>query len=154
MRNEQLLALIEAGVLEMASGPQPAVRIDEERSQFALHTRSGGVTEVVRLDALVLARRAAFSPETIDDDFIRKLLKRGTVRPYYSGSFHPGGIDIDCAGHPISRTGNVVSNVWASGSLVEGQRYVTDPMPNADRCVRELFSVITERARSRCGTIL
>lgn len=155
-RNEQLLALIDAGVLEMAPGPNPAVRIDEERSQFALHTRTGGATEVLYLDALVLARRDAFSPETIDDDFMRNLLKRGTVRPYYNGAFHPGGIDIDSAGHPLGRAGRSIANVWASGCLSEGPHYFISQarqVQDADRCVRDLFAAMAERdaagARSR-----
>ncbi len=154
-RNEQLLALIEAGVLEMAAGPNPAVRIDEERSQFALHTRTGGATDVTCLDALVIARFDAFSPETDDDAFMRNLLKRGTVRPYYNGTFHAGGIDIDAANHPVSRAGRIFPNVWASGCLVEGPHYFTQALPrphsharqvlDADRSVRELFSIIGER---------
>ena len=170
-RNEQLLALIEAGVLDMASGPNPAVRIDEELSRFALHTRTGGGTDVTCLDALVIARMDAFSPETNDDDFMRNLLKRGTVRPFYNGTFHPGGLDIDAAGHPLSRAGRVIPNVWASGCLVEGPHYFTQVLPrpqrqtpgerqvqDADGCVRELFAGITGRdgasapARPRAGS--
>lgn len=162
-RNEQLLALIEAGVLEMAAGPNPAVRIDEELSQFALHTRTGGGNDVTCLDALVIARLDAFSPETDDAVFMRNLLKRGTVRPYYNGTFHPGGIDIDAAHHPISQAGRVFPNVWASGCLVEGPHYFTQAMPrphsharpvlDADRCVRELFSTIAERDSAGAGAV-
>ena len=160
-RNEQLLALIEAGVLEMAPGPNPAVRIDEELSRFALHTRTGAGTDVTCLDALVIARVDAFSPETIDDDFMRNLLKRGTVRPFYNGTFHPGGLDVDAAGHPLSRAGRPFTNVWASGGLVEGPQYFTYALPHperqargeangvqmqdADGCVRKLFASMQER---------
>ena len=154
-RIEQWLALLAAGVLELAHGPNPAVRIDEERSQFALHTRTGGATDVAFLDALVVARPGTFSPETIDDDFLRNLLKRGTVRPYYNGAFHAGGIDIDAGGHPVSRSGRIFPNVWAGGCLVEGSHYFTRALPrpysharqvqDAERCVRELFCIIAER---------
>ena len=154
-RNEQLLALIEAGVLGMAPGPNPAVRIDEELSQFALHTRTGAGTDITCLDALVIARLDAFSPETNDDDLMRNLLKRGTVRPFYNGTYHAGGLDIDAAGHPLSRAGQAVPNAWASGCLVEGPHYVTQALPSpdstarqasdADRCVRGLFAAIAER---------
>lgn len=163
-RNEQLLALIEAGVLEMAAGPNPAVRIDEERSQFVLHTRTGGGNDVTCLDALVIARLDSFSPETDDAIFMRNLLKRGTVRPYYNGTFHAGGIDIDAAHHPISQAGRISPNLWASGCLVEGPHYFTKAMPrphsharpvqDADRCVRELFSTIGERDSAGAGAQL
>ena len=154
--NEQLLALLEAGVLKVAAGPNTAVRIDEDRSQFALHTRLGSKTHVAYVDALVIARLDHFSPETDDSLFIANLLKRGTVRPYYNGAFHPGGFDIDAACHPVSRAGRVHPNLWALGCLAEGPLYFTHALPrphtharpvlDADRCVRELFCTISERA--------
>ncbi len=155
IRNEQWLALIEAGVLRVASGSNPAIRIDEERSQFVLHTRLASSSAVDYLDAIVIARQDVFSPETDDSDLMRNLLKRGTVRPYYNGAYHPGGIDIDAASHPVSRSGRVFPNLWALGCLAEGPQYVTHVLPrpgsharpvhDADRCVRELFSTIAER---------
>lgn len=151
-RNEQWLALIDAGVLALAGAPNAALRIDEERSQFALHTRGA----VASLDGLVVARHMPFSPETDDDELMRNLLQRGTVRPYYNGSYHPGGIDVDAACHPVSRSGRIAPNLWALGGLVEGAQYACDGLPHpqantpavrdADRCVRELFATIGERA--------
>jgi len=154
-RNEQLLALVEAGVLRVAAGPNCAIRIDEERSQFALHTRMASASAVEYLDAIVVARQEAFSPETDDAVFMRNLLKRGTVRPCYNGTYHPGGLDIDLASHPVSRAGRVFPNLWAVGCLTEGAHYSTNALPrphvharpvrDADRCVRDLFSTIAER---------
>jgi uncharacterized NAD(P)/FAD-binding protein YdhS len=152
MRNEQLLALIEAGVLSVAAGPNTAVRIDEERSQFALHTRCAGGNVVQYADALVIARLDAYSPETDDTPFSRNLLRRGTIRPYYNGTFHPGGLDIDRANHPRGRSGRICPNLWAVGYLVEGAHYYTHALPrpqlhsrqvlDADRCVAELFAML------------
>lgn len=153
-RNEQWLALIDAGVLTLADAPNAALRIDEERSQFALHTRAG----VTHLDALVVARHSPFSPETDDAELMRNLLQRGTVRPYYNGSFHPGGIDVDAACHPVSRAGRIAPNLWALGCLIEGPHFASGAFPrpganspavrDADRCVRELFATIGERANA------
>jgi uncharacterized NAD(P)/FAD-binding protein YdhS len=153
MRNEQLLALIEAGVLAIAAGPNTAVRIDEERSQFALHTRCGSGTVTQHADALVIARLDVYSPETDDTPFSRNLLRRGIIRPYYNGTFHPGGLDIDRANHPRGRSGRVCTNVWAVGYLAEGAHYYTHALPrpqlhsrqvlDADRCVDELFQALT-----------
>ena len=157
-RNEQLLALIDAGVLDLAAAPNPAVRIDEERSQFALHARAGGATDVSCVDALVLAWRNAYSPETADDELMRNLLKRGTVRPYYNGAFHPGGIDIDGAGHPMDRSGRCVPNVWAGGALAAGALYCPGT-GDAQSCVQELFRLLGARngapppSRSRAAAV-
>lgn len=155
MRNQQLRALMAAGVLKIADGPNPIVRIDEERSQFALHTRFESGSTVQLVDALVVARLDVFSPETDDSVFIRNLLKRGTVRPFYNGTFHPGGVDIDIGNHPINRAGRQSDNLWALGYLAEGAHYYTHALPrpmlqsrqvqDADRCVRALFNALSER---------
>src|SRR5690606_8927549 len=60
-RNQQLLALMDAGVLRVADGPNPLVRIDEERSQFALHCRLALASTIQHLDVLVVARLEPFS---------------------------------------------------------------------------------------------
>lgn len=164
VRNLQLRALMDAGVLKVADGPNPIVRIDEERSQFALHTRFESGSTVQLVDALVVARLDVFSPETDDSVLIRNLLKRGTVRPFYNGTFHPGGVDIDVGNHPINRAGRQSDNVWALGYLVEGAHYYTHALPrpmlhsrqvqDADRCVRALFSALGARdvaVKSRTG---
>ena len=152
-RNEELLALIGAGVLAIGAGPNPVLRIDEERSQFALHTRFQGASTVNYLDALVVARLDAYSPETDDSALSANLLRRGLVRPYYNGSFHPGGIDIDAANHPLDRAGAPAARLWALGYPVEGPHYYTHALPrpqlharavlDAERCVLGLFAAIS-----------
>jgi uncharacterized NAD(P)/FAD-binding protein YdhS len=152
LRNEQLLALIAAGVLAIGAGPQAAIRIDEERSQFALHTKFGGESVIEHVDALLIARLDVYSPETDDGSLSRNLLQRGTIRPYYNGTFHPGGLDIDAAGHPVARSGRAIPNLWAVGYPVEGAHYYTHALArpqlasrqvlDADRCVGELFAMI------------
>lgn len=151
-RNAQLLALFDAGVLSVAAGPNPVLRIDEERSQFALHSKFGHRTVTEHLDVLVVARVDVYSPETDDTMLTRNLVRRGMVRPYFNGSFHPGGLDIDRANHPIERSGRVPVNLWALGYLVEGAHYYTHALPrprlpsrqvqDADRCVGELFAAL------------
>lgn len=154
-RNEQLLALIEAGVLTVDIGPNAAIRIDEDRSQFALHTRFAQASSVQYVDALVVARLDVYSPETDDSELMRNLLKRGTIRPFYNGTFHPGGIDIDADNHPLSRAGRPALNLWALGYVTEGPQYYTYALPrpqmasrqvaDAERCVRALFAALDER---------
>ncbi len=169
LRNQQLRALIAAGVLRVADGPNPVVRIDEDRSQFALHTRFANSSTVQYLDALLVARLDVFSPETDDSVFVRNLLKRGTVRPYYNGTFHPGGLDIDSGNHPLNSAGRQFPNLWALGYLTEGAQYYTHALPrpllasrqvsDADRCVKAMFELLEaaqpartrQRARSVSG---
>lgn len=152
LRNEQLLALMEAGVLAVAAGPNPVIRIDEERSQFALYSKFASSTVIEHVDTLVVARLDAFSPETDDTVLMRNLLKRGAVRPFYNGNFHPGGLDIDRGNHPIARNGRASRRLWAVGYVAEGAHYYTHALPrpqsasrqaqDAERCVGELFAAL------------
>ncbi|MES2151131.1 MAG: FAD/NAD(P)-binding protein [Pseudomonadota bacterium] len=155
LRNEQLLALIDAGVMTVGAGPNPVLRVDEERSQFSLHVRFPTGPVVQYLDALVVARLDVFSPEGDDTALIQNLLHRGIIRPYYNGNFHPGGLDIDSANHPLGRGGRPHGALWALGYLVEGAHYYTHALPrpqlhsrqaaDAERCVRALFEAIAAR---------
>jgi uncharacterized NAD(P)/FAD-binding protein YdhS len=156
-RNEELLALFDAGVIELASGPGCSIGIDEDDSTFVLETKFGSRYERRAFDVLVRARLDVFYPETDDADLPRNLLKRGLVRPYYNGVFHPGGIDIDAEGRVLNARGEAAGNLWALGYLVEGAHYYTHALPrpmlrsrqvlDADRCVSAMFAQIPDYPR-------
>lgn len=158
-RNEQLLALIEAGVVELAAGPGPALSTDEQHARFVLRTSFPGHTVEQHADVLVNARLDAFSPLDDDAALTANLLERGLVRPFQNGNYHPGGIDIDQACHPLTRGGAPLRTVWAVGYLVEGAHYYTHALPrplmhsrqvlDAERCVSDMFAAITARNTAR-----
>jgi uncharacterized NAD(P)/FAD-binding protein YdhS len=159
-RNEELLALLDAGVIAIQSGPGSRFEIDENDSTYVLSTKfADGVTKRP-LDVVVIARLDPFFPETDTSLLIRNMLKRGLSRPYYNGVFHPGGIDIDRAGQPLDGEGAVLPNVWALGYPAEGAHYYTYALPrpqmrsrqvlDAERCVAMLLAKIGDN-RSRRG---
>jgi uncharacterized NAD(P)/FAD-binding protein YdhS len=158
-RNEELLALLDAGVISIDSGPGSRVDIDENDSTYVLNTKFAEGTAKQPVDVVVIARLAPFFPETDTSLLIRNLLKRGLFRPYYNGVFHPGGIDIDRNGQPLDGQGAVLPNVWALGYPVEGAHYYTHALPrpqmrsrqvlDAERCVAMLMAKIGDnRPRS------
>ena len=156
-RNEELLALFDAGVIELAAGPGNSIGIDENDSTFVLETKFGSRYERRPFDVLVLARLDVFYPETDDGELPRNLLKRGLVRPYYNGVFHPGGIDIDADGRVLDAQGRPAPALWALGYLVEGAHYYTHALPrpllrsrqvlDADRCVSAMFAQMPDYPR-------
>ncbi|MES2076163.1 MAG: FAD/NAD(P)-binding protein [Pseudomonadota bacterium] len=159
-RNEQLLALREAGVVDIVSGPGGSVGFDETAACFELRTRFGGGQERRPFDVLAVARLDVFSPQTDESVFMQNLLRRGLVRPYYNGVYHPGGIDIEPGGRVLGAAGRPLGNVWALGYLVEGAHYYTHALPrpqlasrqvlDADRCVGAMFDAIA--ANCAAGT--
>ncbi|SEO47714.1 FAD-NAD(P)-binding [Duganella sp. CF517] len=160
-RNEELLALLDAGVIDIVSGPNSVVETDEDDSTYVLSTKFAAATERRPIDALVVARLDAFFPETDESLLIRNVLKRGLVRPYYNGVFHPGGIDIDEAGQPLNIDGEPARNIWALGYPVEGCHYYTHALPrpmlrsrqvlDADRCVTAMFAQMADSPRRHPG---
>ena len=156
-RNEELLALLDAGVIDIVSGPNSVVETDEADATYVLSTKFADGTERRPIDALVVARLDAFFPETDESLLIRNVLKRGLVRPYYNGVFHPGGIEIDEAGQPLNIAGEPARNIWALGYPVEGCHYYTHALPrpmlrsrqvlDADRCVTAMFAQMADYPR-------
>ena len=156
-RNEELLALLDAGVIDIVSGPGSVVEIDENDSTYMLSTKFANGAERRPIDVLVVARLDAFFPETDESLLIRNVLKRGLVRPYYNGVFHPGGIEIDGASQPLNTLGEPARNIWALGYPVEGCHYYTHALPrpmlrsrqvlDADRCVTAMFAQMADYPR-------
>lgn len=165
-RNQELLALLDAGVIAIQSGPGSRVEIDENDSTYVLSTKFADGVAKQPLDVVVIARLDPFFPETDTSLLIRNMLKRGLSRPYYNGVFHPGGMDIDRAGHPLDGQGAALPKVWALGYPAEGAHYYTYALPrpqmrsrqvlDAERCVAMLLAKIgdnrSRRARRRSET--
>jgi uncharacterized NAD(P)/FAD-binding protein YdhS len=156
-RNFELLALLNAGVVNLAGGPGCCIVTDQGAAKFAIHTDFGDGRETRYVDALVIARLDPFRPERDRSPLVGNLLARGLIRPYSNGSFKPGGIDIDENGHPINAAGSALPNVWAVGYLVEGPCFYTHALPrqglisqfisDADTCVRDMLAQIEERVK-------
>ncbi len=156
-RNQELLALLDAGVVTLVSGPNSTIDIDEHDSTYVLGTKFGGGTVNHPVDVVIIARLDGFFPETDESLLIRNILKRGLVRPYYNGVFHPGGIEIDAACQPVGADGKAATGIWALGYPVEGAHYYTYALPrpqlrsrqvlDADRCVNAMFGQMEDAPR-------
>jgi uncharacterized NAD(P)/FAD-binding protein YdhS len=163
-RNQELLALLDAGVVTLVSGPNSTIGIDEYDSTYVLGTKFGGGAVKYPIDVLIVARLDGFFPETDQSLLIRNILKRGLARPYYNGVFHPGGIEIDAGCRLVDATGRAAAGIWALGYPVEGAHYYTHALPrpqlrsrqvlDADRCVNAMFSQMEDspgRGAPRCA---
>ncbi|MFJ6696411.1 FAD/NAD(P)-binding protein [Streptomyces sp. NPDC091272] len=154
-RNHQLLALMHAGIVDLAGGPGSRVLLDREAAKFTVRTDYPDGPEIHYADALIVARLDAFHPESDRSPLIANLLERGLIRPYSNDEFKPGGIDIDERGRPVTAAGQALNSAWAVGYLVEGPRFYTHALPrqamasqftlDADMAVRDMVSDIKHR---------
>jgi uncharacterized NAD(P)/FAD-binding protein YdhS len=126
-RVSELLALMEAGVLEADFGPGAECRAPADGAPMRLSTRWPG--QAVEVDAVVKARISMHSPSDDASPLLRGLLDDGHVRLFRNGDFHPGGIDIDRQHNWVSRNGSVVRNAWALGIPTEGAKWCTFVVP-------------------------
>ncbi len=164
-RNQELLALLDAGVVEILSGPRSGIELDERNACYVLSTPFGDGVVQHPVDVLLIARLDGFFPAIDDSLLIRNVLRRGLARPYCNGAYHPGGIDIDAAGRPRDDRGQPSRNIWALGYLAEGAHYYTHALPrpqmrsrqvlDADRSVHAMVArmdAIPQPGASRAAT--
>ena len=128
-RNEELLALINAGIVSFGGGPGAQISCDEHNSKFTIRTNFGHLCEERQADVLLVAKIDSMLPNMDTSPLLANLLTNGLVRPYYNDDFHPGGIDITPDGHPIDKSGNALENCWALGNLTEGANFYTYILP-------------------------
>ena len=97
----------------------------------------------------------AYSPLTDASTLTSHLLARGLIRPFRNGDYHPSGIDIDAAMHPIGADGTARPDIWVLGYPAEGPHFYTHALPrphipsrqteDAQRCILEMLSDIARQ---------
>jgi len=159
VRNKQLLALLEAGIVEFAAGPKARVEPNPATGRFDIISEFCKETHQSSADVLARARMDVFYPTQDKSTFISNLLSNGLIRPFRNGSYHPSGICIDQRHHPISRDGQPIKTIWALGNIVEGANFYTYVLPrpgvnsraikDAGSCVLELFEQLEQLPSSK-----
>lgn len=154
-RNAELLALMDAGVVDVAGGPGNHIVMDVESGRFCIINQFG--KEAVRhaADVLVIASLDIYSPETDSSRLTRNLMRRRTVRPYRNGGYHPGGLDIDPEMRVIDSGGKTSECLWAIGIPAEGAHFYTHALPrpmldsrftrDAQSCASQLLALMRQR---------
>ncbi|TFW16548.1 FAD/NAD(P)-binding protein [Duganella callida] len=158
-RNQELLALLDAGILRIRSGPGSRIDTDAAAGCYRLVTAFASGTESHPVDVVVVARLDSFLPQTDTSLLIRNVLRSGLARPYENGGFHPGGIDIDANGRLLDAQGRALPSIWALGYLTEGAHYYTHALPrpgmrsrqvlDADRCVAAMIARIAPETAAK-----
>ena len=157
-RIAELIALVEAGVVDIFTGRNPSVSLDEESAKFVIKTGENMTDQrTLCVDQVITARIASTAIEKNNSPFIRSSLRAGLIRPFLNGRFHPGGIDLDRRYHPINASGQAETHLWALGTIAEGPKYYTYIVPrkgvnstglvDAGRIILDLFEAMYEKQR-------
>ncbi|MEP6501745.1 MAG: FAD/NAD(P)-binding protein [Betaproteobacteria bacterium] len=124
----ELLALMEAGVLEADFGPGAECRAPVGGGLMRI-SAARWPGHSVEVHALVKARISMHSPQDDASPLLRGLLDDGHVRLFRNGDFHAGGIEIDRNHNWVSESGSIVRNAWALGIPTEGVKWCTFVVP-------------------------
>jgi hypothetical protein len=108
---QKILALIEAGVLDVSLGPEPRITGDAEAGAFRITARASG--EARNVSVLVDARIHSFDAEMDVRPLYPSLVRRGLVRKWTNPGTSralghaPGALDLSAQFHPYRRDGSV-----------------------------------------------
>lgn len=127
-RIEELLALMEAGILDISFGVAPSLSPCPERGSFRLTTQAFP-SEPCDIDVLIDGRIAQPNVRTDKSHLLGRLLGRGVVRPFTNTTngrtYVPCGIDITEDNHVFGADGHVSDTIYAMGILCEGTQLYT-----------------------------
>jgi uncharacterized NAD(P)/FAD-binding protein YdhS len=149
LRSQQLLGLLDAGVVQIPFGPHPEAAATEDggvilRSTHLDEPAQATVTGVVRghLDLPSLARSS--SP------LLSRLYAKGRLTQMTYGSTAVGSVAISQDFHPYDTEGRLQPHLSILGVLTEGVRYFTHYLPSprsrlravldAQHCVESIIS--------------
>ena len=127
-RIEELIALIEAGIVRFDFGPNASCVFSAETGQFLVKSQSFPEYSVAA-DVLVRARIAMPSPREDRSLLMKHLFADGLVRPFSNGSFEPGGIEVDRNLNVVNRQGRTQPTFWSLGTPTEGCKFYTFVVP-------------------------
>lgn len=138
IRSQQLLGLLEAGVVKAPFGPYPDVTATQERK---VHIRStmldesseAFVNHVIRghLDLPSLARSSSV--------LLSRLYTKGRLTQFSYAGATVGSVAISEDFHPYDAEGRVQSSLSLLGVLTEGVRYFTHYLPSPRSRLRAVY---------------
>ncbi len=148
-RNQQLLALMEAGIVTLAGGQNATLMLNTRSGHFEVHSQFADETSQQQADVLIKAKIANFSPLHDVSPLMHNLTASGIIRPFINHGYHPGGLDVDNNQHPLNRHGQAQKTLWVLGNPAEGANFYTYVLPrplvnsrflvDAGRCVIDMY---------------
>lgn len=151
-RIAEMLALVEAGVLEISHGPGTSCKQMQPGERMRV-TSGLWPDKSTAVDVVIKARVPMHSPADDSSPLLRGLLKAGHLRLFYNGGFHPGGIEVTREFNWVTASGHTVENAWALGIPTEGGKFYTFVVPrsgvnstalvDAGRAVSKMLALIT-----------
>jgi len=138
VRSQQLLGLLDAGVVKVPFGPYPEVSATDDRtirirSTMLTTSSEADVTHVVRghLDLPSLARSSSV--------LLSRLYTKGRLTQFSYAGTTVGSVSISEDFHPYDAEGRAQTSLSLLGVLTEGVRYFTHYLPSPRSRLRAVY---------------
>jgi len=146
LRTRQLLALMDAGVVQIPYGPAPARGLAVDNTDpTATRTRiSSTAFEMPYMeDADIVIRGHLEEPRIAGSasELLTQLYNRGRVSQFRYGEVAVGSVDLTPDSHPIDLEGRPQMNISMFGVLTEGVRHFTQYIPSPRSRIRAFEDV-------------
>ena len=128
LRSQQLLGLLDAGVVHVPYGPRPHV----EPSDGVVNIRSTTLTRPFEyaVDAIVRGHLDLPSLSRSSSQLLTRLYAKGRLTQFSYGDTAVGSVAINADFHPYDAEGRVQERLSLLGVLTEGVRYFTHYLPS------------------------
>ncbi|MGH9293070.1 MAG: FAD/NAD(P)-binding protein [Acidimicrobiales bacterium] len=149
VRSQQMLALMDAGVLQVPFGPAPRLT-SASKGGFVVRSGELDTPHSAPLDVVIQGHLEDPTLHRSRSELLTNLYRAGRMQQFHYGDTPVGSVSLDEQFHPIDVHGRVQRRLWAFGALTEGVRYFTHYVPSpksrrrvfvdADACVREMLA--------------
>jgi uncharacterized NAD(P)/FAD-binding protein YdhS len=151
-RTEELLALVEAGVVRIPFGSSPSVRYSKDLNAFEVTSRRLKEPTHEKLDRVILGYIDQPTVQRSASPLLARLYTRGRLSQFRYGATVVDTIALTRDCHPINGGGDVEKRLWVLGPLVEGIKYFNHYVPSpksrfrafadADACVGQILGMV------------
>lgn len=138
LRSQQLLALLDAGVVRASLGPNPEV-LRAPGGRSVLRSTQLGDEATVTVNGVVRGHLDLPSLERSSSPLLTQLYATGRLTQMRYGDDPVGSVSISEAFHPYDTCGRVQPHLSVLGVLTEGARYFTHYLPSPRSRIRAVL---------------
>jgi hypothetical protein len=128
-RFQQLLALLDAGVLRYPYGPSPMARA-RPGGRVQLESTQLRDPQLDRVDLVISGHLTDPDIATTASQLLAALRDGGRIKPMQIQGRKVGSVQLTRDSHPIAANGLVQERLWLFGAVTEGARYFTNVIPS------------------------
>ncbi len=138
LRSQQLLGLLDAGVVRVPFGPHPDVTATAQGTVLIRSTRLAHATEAT-VDVVVRGHLDLPSLARSSSALLSRMYAKGRLTQFSYGDTTVGSVAISEDFHPYDAEGRLQSNLSLLGVLTEGVRYFTHYLPSPRSRLRAVY---------------